>query len=153
MLFYFSLTFMWVGIFQEACSYYKNLTWFFLRSSHIICKMANWGIVTILKQIELVLPCRPFFPITLAQICIKEFNEQKLLFIACSCLKVQTAYGCWIIRQPESLNALKGTLLFKSPHFQGFPQFQWNRPIKTSSETYSARVFWYIHFHRNGVTI
>lgn len=56
--------------------------------------MADWGIVTTLKQIVLILLCRPFFPITLAQICIKEFNEQKLLYIAWSCQGPQTVYGC-----------------------------------------------------------
>lgn len=55
--------------------------------------MTEWGIVTTLKQIVFILLCRPFFPITLARIGIKEFNEQKLLYTACSCQGVQTAYG------------------------------------------------------------
>lgn len=92
--------------------------------------MANWGIATTLKQIVLLLPCRPFFPITPAQICIKEFSEQRLLYIAYSCLEVQTAYGHWITKQPQSLNALKGTLLFKFLSFQDFLQFQWIEQLR-----------------------
>lgn len=103
--------------------------------------MVNWRIVTTLKQIVLILPHRRCFPITLARISIKEFNEQKLLYIAYSYQGVQTAYGPWhTTRQPSILKCPQRNPVVQVSQFPRFPATSVNRPIKTPSETHSVRV-------------